>query len=135
LRRHEDGTTSPDGDEREEEAAMTGSRESAVTSYALGRPARLDLESFARATQTHPDLVGRLVVLGVLDAQTDAAGRLWFSPAQVASMARIKRLRASFSVSYATVGLLCDLLDRIADLEATARASRRSGGERWTPTA
>jgi hypothetical protein len=50
-------------------------------------------------------------------------------------MARIKRLRASFSVNYATVGLLCDLLDRIADLETRARTSRRNGGERWIPTA
>jgi len=96
--------------------------------YALSRPARLDLESFARATQTHPDLVGRLVVLGALDAQTDSAGRLWFSPAQVASMARIKRLRASFSINYASVGLVCDLLDEIARLEIAARASKRSGG-------
>jgi chaperone modulatory protein CbpM len=114
---------------------MTGPGEPAVASYTLSRPARLDLESFARATQTHPDLVRRLVVLGVLDAHTDVAGRLWFSPAQVASLARIKRLRASFSVNYATVGLLCDLLDRVADLETSARESRRSGGERWIPTA
>jgi hypothetical protein len=120
---------------RGKEAVMTGPSESAVASYALGRPARLDLESFARATQTHPDLVRRLVVLGVLEAHADVAGRLWFSPAQVASMARIKRLRASFSVNYATVGLLCDLLDRIADLETRARTSRRNGGERWIPTA
>jgi len=86
-------------------------------------PTRLDLESFARATQTHPDLVRRLVVLGALDARTDSAGRLWFSPAQIVQMARIKRLRASFSVNYATVALVCDLLDRIAALEAMARAA------------
>jgi len=96
--------------------------------YALSRPARLDLESFARATQTHPDLVGKLVVIGALDAQTDSAGRMWFSPAQVASMARIKRLRASLSINYASVGLVCDLLDKIARLEAVARASERGGG-------
>ena len=90
--------------------------------YALTLQTRMDLESFARATQTHPDLVGRLVVLGALDAQTDSAGRLWFSPQQMTQMARIKRLRASFCVNYATVGLVCDLLDRIATLEATARS-------------
>ncbi len=43
-------------------------------------------------------------------------------------MARIKRLRASLSINYASLGLVCDLLDRIAALEATARGSRRSGG-------
>jgi chaperone modulatory protein CbpM len=100
----------------------------ARASYALSFPVLLDLESFARATQTHPDLIAKLVVLGALDAQTDSAGRLLFSPAQVASMARIKRLRASLSINYASLGLVCDLLDRIAALEATARATRRSGG-------
>jgi chaperone modulatory protein CbpM len=99
----------------------------ARASYALSYPVRLDLESFARATQTHPELIRKLVVLGALDAQTDPAGNLWFTPAQVASMARIKRLRASLSINYASVGLVCDLLDRIAALEATARASQRSG--------
>lgn len=114
---------------------MTRPRDTAPARYALRPPARLDLESFARATQTHPDLIGRLVVLGVLDAQTDSAGQLWFAPAQVAEMARIKRLRASFSVNYATVRLVCDLLDRIAVLEAAARRSRGYGGDVWTPTA
>ena len=104
---------------------MTSPRKPA--SYALTLPVRLDLESFARATQTHPELIVRLVTLGVLDAQSDPGGRLWFAPGQVAAMARIKRLRAGLSVNYATVGLVCDLLDRVAALEATARASRRPG--------
>lgn len=102
---------------------MTIPRDRAQRGYALTFPTRLDLESFARATQTHPHLVGRLVVLGVLDAQADSAGRLWFSPAQMTQMARIKRLRASFPVNYATLGLVCDLLDRIAALEAAARTA------------
>jgi chaperone modulatory protein CbpM len=101
---------------------VTVPRDRAQRGHALTLQTRLDLESFARATQTHPDLVGRLVVLGALDAHTDSAGRLWFSPTQLTQMARIKRLRASFSVNYATVGLVCDLLDRIAALEATARS-------------
>jgi len=110
-------------------------RDTAPAGYALGFTARLDLESFARATQTHPDLVSRLVVLGVIDAQTDSAGEMWFAPGQVAEMARIKRLRASFSVNYATVRLVCDLLDRIAALEAAARMPGDRGGEPWTRTA
>jgi hypothetical protein len=111
---------------------LTSSRDRAHAGYALNRPVRLDLESFARATQTHPDLVGRLVALGVLDGQIDSAGRVWFSPAQLAQMARIKRLRASFSVNYATLGLVCDLLDRISALEAIANSARRNGGDQWT---
>jgi len=100
-----------------------------TVTYALTRPARLDLESFARVTGTHPDLVRRLVTLGVLDADTDAAGRLWFAPSQRAAMARVQRLRAGFGLNYAAIGLVTDLLDRIAVLEAAARGhSRRTGG-------
>ena len=100
-----------------------------TVTYALTRPARLDLESFARVTGTHPDLVRQLVTLGVLDADTDAAGRLWFAPSQRAAMARVQRLRAGFGLNYAAIGLVTDLLDRIAVLEAAARGhSRRTGG-------
>ena len=100
-----------------------------TVTYALTRPARLDLESFARVTGTHPDLVRRLVTLGVLDVDTDAAGRLWFAPSQRAAMARVQRLRAGFGLNYAAIGLVTDLLDRIAVLEAAARGhSRRTGG-------
>ncbi len=105
-------------------------RAGATVTYALARPVRLDLESFARATGTHPDLVRRLVTLGVLDAETDQAGQLWFAPAQCAAMARVQRLRAGFALNYAAVGLVADLLDRIAALETAVRGnSARSGGQ------
>lgn len=104
--------------------------------YALVRPRRLDLEAFARATGTHPDLVRRLVALGLLDAQRDAAGALWFPPAQLYAMARIQRLRAGFALNYAALGLVVDLLDRIAELEAAQRDRSRitgtPGGPQWT---
>ncbi len=92
-----------------------------TVTYALCRPGRLDLESFARVAGTHPDLVRRLVTLGVLDAETDAAGRLWFAPARRAAMARAQRLRAGFGLNYAAIGLVADLLDQIATLEMAAR--------------
>jgi chaperone modulatory protein CbpM len=95
--------------------------------YALVRPARLDLEAFARATATHPDLIRRLVALGLLDADRDAAGRLWFSPAQLAAVARIQRLRAGFTLNYAAVGLVIDLLDRITELETALRRAAPGG--------
>jgi DNA-binding transcriptional MerR regulator len=108
--------------------------------FALVRPARLDLESFARATGTHPELVTRLVALGLLDAERDAGGRLCFPPRQVAVMARIQRLRAGFAVNYAALGLVLDLLDRLEAAEASLRSSpqpspQRSGGRTWTRTA
>jgi chaperone modulatory protein CbpM len=97
-------------------------------SYALVRAPRLDAEEFAAAAGMHPDLVRRLVALGVLDAYRDSAGRLWFARRQVASVARIQRLRAGFGLNYAAIGLVLDLLDRISALEAAQRQPRRPGG-------
>ena len=94
----------------------------------LVRPARLSLDAFARATGAHPDLIRRLVVLGLLDADRDMAGELWFSPGQVAAMGRVQRLRAGFALNYAAIGLVVDLLDRISDLEEALRSSGRQGG-------
>ena len=92
--------------------------------HALIRAARLDLDEFAAAAGVHPDLVRRFVALGLLDAARDPSGRLWFAPAQVAAVARIRRLRAGFALNYAAIGLVTDLLDQIAALQA---ALRRAG--------
>jgi hypothetical protein len=98
----------------------------------LVRPTRLDVESFARAAGLHPDLVRRFVALGLLDASRDASGRLWLSPTQLTAVARIQRLRAGFALNYAAVGLVTDLLDRIAELEAALRRRPRPpGGPPW----
>jgi chaperone modulatory protein CbpM len=94
----------------------------------LARPTRLDLETFSRAANVHPDLVRRFVALGLIDATMDTAGELWFAPPQLAAVARLQRLRAGFSLNYAALGLVVDLLDQIAMLEAQLRARPRPGG-------
>jgi DNA-binding transcriptional MerR regulator len=99
-----------------------------TTTYALVRVPRLDLDSFARAAGVHPELVRRLVVLGLIDADQDARGRLFFRPGQLAVMARIQRLRAGFGLNYAAVGLVLDLLDRIDLLDRLSRLDRVDGG-------
>jgi len=91
------------------------------------RSTRLNMEAFARTTGTHPDLIRRLVALGLLEADRDAAGDLWFAPSQVAAMGRVQRLRAGFGLNYAAVGLVTDLLDRITVLEAALQEARRPG--------
>jgi chaperone modulatory protein CbpM len=96
--------------------------------YALVRPNLLDLGAFAAAAGLHPELVRRLVVLGVIDASRDSSGDLWFAPGQLAVVARIQRLRAGLGLNYASVGLVLDLLDRITALEAALRRARRPGG-------
>lgn len=95
----------------------------------LARPIVLDLEAFARLGRVHPDLVRRLVALGLLDPSRDASGRLWFPYSDLAVMARIQRLRAAFALNYAAVGLVTDLLDRIADLESGPPSSGASEGD------
>ena len=106
----------------------------------------LDLDSFARAAGAHPDHVRRLVALGLLEPQRAVDGDLRFFPAEILALARIQRLRAGLAVNYAALGLVIDLLDRVAALEAEARTARRSehrsqqstdstGGEPWTSTA
>lgn len=96
--------------------------------YALVRrttvDAAMDLDGFARATGLHPELARRLVALGLLDARRDATGGLWFPLSQVAVAGRLQRLRAGFALNYAALGLVMDLLDHIAELEAALRNQR-----------
>jgi hypothetical protein len=39
----------------------------------------------------------------------------------------MQRLRAGFALNYAAIGLVTDLLDRVAILEAALRAAQRRG--------
>jgi chaperone modulatory protein CbpM len=96
--------------------------------YAIVRTTQLDLDHFAAATGMHPELVRRFVAMGLLEAIPDRTGCLWFAPSQVAAAARIQRLRAGFALNYAAIGLVTDLLDRIAALQTALRSSRQPSG-------
>lgn len=100
--------------------------------YAIARPVRLSLDSYAHITGVHPDLVRRLVALGLLEVTRDARGDLWFDPSQVRSLARVQRLHLGLSLPYSSLGLIIDLLDRITDLERSRRRMPTRGGDRWT---
>ena len=50
--------------------------EGTAVTYAIVRAPRLSLEEFAAVTGLHPDLIRRLVALGLIDASRDAAGEL-----------------------------------------------------------
>ena len=112
-----------------------GRQTSSTVSYALVRGPRragrrrLSLEELALASGAHPELIRKLVTLGIIEARSDrdTPGDLWFSAAQVAEVARVQRLRAGFALNYAAIGLVADLLDRIAVLEAALRGPRRGG--------
>ena len=92
------------------------------------RPASvlLDGEEFARRCGVHPELVRRFWALGLVPAARHVDGSLWFSPAQVPAVARLQRLHASLPLNYAALGLVCDLLDRITDLETALSVRGRN---------
>lgn len=98
-------------------------------STALARPLLLDLDAFARLTGVHPQLIRRYVALGLLEPTRVTAGRVWFGYADIAVVARIQRLRAAFSLNYAALGLVIDLLNRIAANESVPRGRTRLSGE------
>ena len=88
--------------------------------------ALLDDEEFARRCGLHPDPVRRFWALGLIPATRHLDGSLWFSPAQVPAVARLQRLHASLPLNYSALGLVCDLLDRITDLETALRVRGRA---------
>lgn len=101
--------------------------------FALAQIPRLDLETFARTTDLHPEFVCRLVALGLLSPVPDAAGELWFPRTEIAAARRLQRLRAGLSLNYAALGVVVDLLDRIAELEGALRQRYQpTGGQPWT---
>jgi hypothetical protein len=105
-----------------------------TTALARRVPSGLDIEAFARATGLHPEMARRLVALGLLEPVRDATGDLRFPPAAVTVASRLMRLRAGFALNYAALALVCDLLDRNAELEAAARRrNQHPGGRTWPP--
>lgn len=99
--------------------------------YVLARRPGMRLDEFATRCGMHPDVVRRLVALGLLRCRQDARGQLWFEPSALATVARIQRLRTGLGLNYAAIGLVLDLLDRIDELES---ASRRRRTSLWTST-
>jgi chaperone modulatory protein CbpM len=99
------------------------------------RTSRLNLDEMARIGGVHPEFVRRLASLGLLDVAVEADGRLTFPPEAPAKLARIQRLHVGLSLSYAAIGLVMELLDRIDDLERQLRTRPvldSEGTRRWT---
>jgi hypothetical protein len=74
----------------------------------------------------------------LLQATRDGVGELWFTHADLVTLARIQRLRAGLSLNYAAIGLVLDLLDRIDVLERALRTRprepARSDDQLWIST-
>ncbi|WP_426513627.1 chaperone modulator CbpM [Dactylosporangium sp. McL0621] len=89
--------------------------------YALVRRPYLSTDAFAAAAGLHPDLISRLVALGLLEPYVDELGDRWFARTQLVRLARIRRLHAGLPLNYEAVGIVLDLLTRIDELEAQLR--------------
>lgn len=81
----------------------------------------LAIEALAREAGLHPEVVGRLVRLGLV-GPTGTAYRPSFPPDAAARLARAGRLRRDLGLNYAGAVLACDLLARIEELEARLRS-------------
>ena len=53
--------------------------------YVLARRPGIQLDVFATRCGLHPDMVRRLVALGLVACQQDARGDLWFEPSALAT--------------------------------------------------
>jgi|1186.fasta_scaffold13875_3 hypothetical protein len=80
----------------------------------------IELEVLAREAGLHPDLVRRLLALGLLDPVGSSRPPV-FPRDSAARLARAARLRRDLGLNYAGAVLACQLLARIADLEERLR--------------
>ena len=79
------------------------------------------LDALAREAGMHPDLVRRLVALGLLERAGGTAAAALYARGAAARLARAARLRRDLGLSYAGAVLACELLERIDELEARLR--------------
>jgi hypothetical protein len=85
-----------------------------------GEPALLGAEGLAREAGLHPDVVRRLIRLGLLEPAGTRAAPL-FPRDAAARLARAARLRRDLGLNYAGAILACELLARIDELEGRLR--------------
>jgi hypothetical protein len=94
------------------------------------------MEVLARETGLHPELVHRLVRLGLVETAGGSAAAPLFDAPTAARLARALRLRRDLGLNYAGAILAGELLARIDDLEDRLRRSEpppRPRGERRNP--
>lgn len=87
-----------------------------VSRPSLRRNGLLSLVETARQSRVHPELLERLVDLGLIEPQQYRPEML-FAPEAVADVCRALRLRNQLGINWNGVGLVMELLDRIRDLE------------------
>lgn len=86
----------------------------------LNRPSArtglLTLTETARQAMVHPELLERLIDLGLIEPE-QRRPEILFAPEIVTDICRAMRLRNELGINWTGVGLVMDLLDRINQLE------------------
>jgi hypothetical protein len=83
---------------------------------------QVELDALAHEAGLHPDLVARLVALGLLEPAAGLRnGRTVFPRDAASQLARAVRLRRDLGLNYAGAVLAGELLDRIQQLEQRLR--------------
>ena len=76
----------------------------------------LTLDELSRLVDLHPEMVLRLVDLGLVDPEVGEPDWL-FQDTAVPRIWKIRRLHRDLGINWAGIGVVLDLLDRIDDLE------------------
>ena len=79
-------------------------------------PETLTLDELSRLVDLHPEMVLRLVDLGLVDPEVGEPEWL-FQDTAVPRIWKIRRLHRDLGINWAGIGVVLDLLDRIDDLE------------------
>lgn len=82
----------------------------------------LKADDLARSTGLRIEMIRRLYRLGLFDAEEMDDGEPLFSPGTLYRVQRTVRLRRDLGISWHSMGLVADLLERVEALEAHIRS-------------
>jgi DNA-binding transcriptional MerR regulator len=88
---------------------------------APARARMIEIDVLARDTGLHPEVVRRLIRLGMVEPAGGTAQAPLFRPDAASRLARALRLRRDLGLNYAGAVLACELLARIDQLEERLR--------------
>ena len=77
---------------------------------------KFTLDELSRSVDLHPEMVLRLVDLGLVDPEVGKPEWL-FQDTAVPRIWKIKRLHRDLGINWAGIGVVLDLLDRLDELE------------------
>ena len=96
------------------------------TRLVASRGGLIGIDSLAREAGLHPDLVRRLIALGLIEAEGGTAAGPLFRRQDAVLLARATRLRHDLGVNYAGAVLAVELLSRIDQLQRRLSAGART---------